>query len=79
MSNISRWVFERNGNAVASLLFAIAGLIGFGIALGPVAIGLGLMARSQIAERPRPGIRLAYAGIVIGIVAFLIPIVRFVT
>ena len=55
MSNISRWIFERNGNAVASLLFAVAGLIGFGVILGPIAIGLGLMARRQIADSGRPG------------------------
>ena len=24
MANISRWIFERNGNAVASLLFAVS-------------------------------------------------------
>jgi hypothetical protein len=74
--NISRWIFERNGNAVAGLLFAVAGIIGFGVILGPIAIGLALMARGQIAESPRPGIRLAYAAIAIGVVAFLIPILR---
>ena len=79
MSNISRWVFERNGNAVSSLLFAVAGLFGFGIILGPIAIGLGLLARAQIAERYRPGIQLAAAGILIGIVAFVVPIVLYVS
>ena len=79
MSNISRRVFERNGNAVASLLFAVAGLVGFGIILGPVAIGLGLMARAQIMESYRPGIRLALAGIAIGFVALCIPIVMLAT
>ena len=79
MANISRWIFTRNGNAVASLLFAIAGLVGFGIILGPIAIGLGLLARSQIRVMPRPGLRLAYAGILIGIVDFLYPIIRYVT
>ena len=76
---ISRWVFARNGNAVASLLFALAGLFGFGVVLGPIAVGLGLMARSQIAARPRPGIRLAVAGIVLGVVAFAYPIARLAT
>ena len=79
MANISRWIFERNGNAVASLLFAVAGLAGFGVILGPVAVGLGLMARNQIAQSYRPGIRLAVAGMVIGVVAFAIPIVLYVT
>ena len=78
MNNVSRWVFERNGNAVASLLFAVAGLFGFGVILGPIAIGLGLLARSQIAQRPRPGGHLAVAGILIGILAFVYPIVLYV-
>jgi hypothetical protein len=78
VNNVSRWVFERNGNAVASLLFALAGLFGFGVILGPIAIGLGLLARSQIAQRPRPGSHLAVAGILIGLVAFVYPIVLYV-
>jgi len=77
VSNISRWIFERNGNAVASVLFAVAGLVGFGVILGPIAVGLGLMARNQILQSHRPGIRLAVAGIVIGVVAFVIPIVQY--
>ena len=73
MSNIGRYVFERDGNAVASLLIALAGLIAFGIILGPIAIGLGLLARRNIAYNERPGIRLAWAGIFIGLVAFILP------
>ena len=71
MSNISRWVFARNGNAVASVLFAIAGYIGFGLILGPIAVGLGLLARNQIAQSYRPGLHLAVAGIVLGVGAFV--------
>jgi hypothetical protein len=77
--NISRWIFERNGNAVASVLFAVAGFAGFGVILGPIAVGLGLMARSHIAESPRPGIRLARAGIVLGIAAFVFNLVLYLT
>ena len=79
MANISHWIFSRNGNAVASLLFAIAGLVGFGVILGPIAIGLGLLARSQIASSPRPGLHLAYAGILIGLVDLVYPIVLYAT
>jgi hypothetical protein len=79
VANISRWIFERNGNAVASLLFAIAGLAGFGVILGPIAIGLGLIARGQIAGDRRPGLHLANAGIAIGILAFAYPVVLYVT
>jgi hypothetical protein len=73
VANVGRWIFERDGNAVASLLFAIAGLVAFGIILGPIAIGLGLLARRNIDSTGRPGIRLAWAGIFIGLVAFIVP------
>lgn len=79
MSNISRWVFARNGNAVAAILFAVAGLVGFGVILGPIAVGLGLLARSQIAVTPRPGIRLALAGIALGIIDVVVGIVLYAT
>ena len=73
MSKIGRFVFERDGNAVAAVLIGVAGLIAFGIILGPIAIGLGLLARRNIAYSGRPGIRLAWAGIFIGLVAFIVP------
>ena len=73
MSKIGRFVFERDGNAVAAVLIGVAGLIAFGIILGPIAIGLGLLARRNLAYSERPGIRLAWAGIFIGLVAFIVP------
>ena len=73
MSRIAHWVFERDGNAVAALLFALAGIIAYGIILGPIAIGLGLMARRNIASTGKPGIRLAWAAIFNGIVGFILP------
>jgi len=73
VSKIGRFVFERDGNAVAAVLIGVAGLIAFGIILGPIAIGLGLLARRNIAYSERPGIRLAWAGIFIGLVAFIVP------
>jgi hypothetical protein len=71
--NVGQWIFDRDGNAIASVLFAVAGVIGFGIILGPIAIGLGLLARRNIAATGRPGIRLAWTGIFIGVVAFILP------
>ena len=79
MSNASRWLFERNGNAVASVLFALAGLVAFGVILGPIAIGLGLIGRGQVRRSGQPGLGLANAGIAIGIVAFVVPIVKAIT
>jgi hypothetical protein len=76
---LGRWLFERNGNAVASLLLGLAGLLAFGVILGPIAVGLGLLGRSQIRASGQPGIGAANAGIVIGVVAFIIPILRAVT
>jgi hypothetical protein len=76
---LSRWIFERNGNAVAGLLFALAGLFGFGVILGPIAIGLGFLARSQLRVSGRPGIGTANAAIAIGAVAFVVPIILAVT
>ena len=75
MSDFARWIFARDGNAVASVLFAVAGLIGFGIILGPIAIGLGLLARHRIERGGSPGINMAWAGILIGAVATIYPIV----
>jgi hypothetical protein len=75
VANVGQWIFERDGNAVAAPLFALAGLIAFGIILGPIAIGLGLLARRNIAASGRPGIRLAWAGIFIGLVAFILPLI----
>ncbi len=76
MARATAWIFQRNGNAVASVLLAVAGLIGFGIVLGPTAVVLGLLARRQIELTGRPGIRLAYTGIALGVIALIIPIVR---
>ena len=73
MANLGQWIFERDGNAVASVLFAIAGMVAYGIILGPIAIGLGLLARRNIAATGRPGIRLAWGGIFVGVVAFILP------
>ncbi len=76
----SKWLFERNGNAVASILFALAGLPGFGLILGPIAIGLGFIARGQIrASRVSRGSGWPTPGIAIGVVAFLVPIVGALT
>lgn len=81
--SFGRWVFERNGNAVASVLFGVAGLLVFGVILGPIAIGLGVMARSQIRQHAAAGLiqagsRTAVVGIVVGLVAFLVPVLLLV-
>jgi hypothetical protein len=77
VSNLGRWVFARDGSAVASVLFAVAGLIGFGVILGPIAIGLGVMGRRNILYSGKPGMRLAWAGIIIGMIATIVPFVLY--
>ncbi len=72
---VSRWVFERDGNAVASVLLGVAGLLAFGLILGPIAIGLGLLAKRRIRLSGEPGTGTATVGIVIGVVAIIIPLV----
>ena len=66
-------MFERDGNAVASLLIGAAGLLAFGVILGPIAIGLGLLAIGRIRrisrDTWRTGSGIAFAAIVIGVVA----------
>ena len=80
VSNISRWVFARNGNSVASLLFAVgrSGRLRHHPRAHrhrPRPDG----GRNQIAESYRPGIRLAMAGMAAGVVAFVVPILRYTT
>jgi Domain of unknown function (DUF4190) len=76
---LGRWMFERNGNAVASLLLSLAGLVAYGVILGPIAVGLGLIGRSQIRSSGQPGIGAANTGIVLGVVAFIVPILLALT
>ena len=78
-SAFGRWVFERDGNAVASVLLGVAGLLAFGLILGPIAIGLGILAKRRIRLSGLPGDTLATAGIAIGAVAMLIPVVLYIT
>ena len=78
MSRVGAWIFERNGNAVASVLLAVAGLLEFGVILGPIAVGLGLIGARQIRDSFQPGRNLAVLGIVLGIIGFAWPIARMV-
>ena len=62
------------------MFLGVAGLVGFGVILGPIAVGLGVIARTEI-RRERATGRSArpIAGIVLGVVAFVVPIVLAVT
>ena len=78
-SAFGRWVFERDGNAVASVLLGLAGLLAFGLILGPIAIGLGILAKRRIRYSGQRGDTLATVGIAIGVVAIAIPLILSLT
>ena len=76
-SRLGAWIFERDGNAVASLLLGAAGLLAFGVILGPIAIGLGLLAKGRIRRTGVPGDGTATIGILLGVIATIVPLVLF--
>ena len=63
-----------NGLAIGSLICGIVSILFCGILLGPVAIGLGFVARKQIAESGgrQTGGGMAMAGIIMGAAAVLL-------
>lgn len=77
-SRIGRWVFERDGNAVASLLIGAAGLLALHVILGPIAIGLGLLAKGRIRRSGQPGDLTATLGIALGVIATSIPVILWI-
>jgi Domain of unknown function (DUF4190) len=70
-----RWMFATNGRAVTAVFLGAIGLVAFGVILGPIAIGLGLLALGEIRRQGGPGRTTAIAGVVIGVTAFTLGIV----
>jgi hypothetical protein len=66
-----------SGKAIASLICAIVGFVFLGVVLGPVAICLGVSAKTDIEERNGQvkGECLATAGIIMGVIGFVLSIV----
>jgi Domain of unknown function (DUF4190) len=52
-----------------------AGLVGFGVILGPIALGLGVLALGETRRHGGPGKATAIIGIVLGVTAFTVAIV----
>jgi Domain of unknown function (DUF4190) len=73
--DLRRWMFTTNGRAVAAVFLGAAGLIGFGVILGPIAGGLGVIALGEIRRGGPPGRNTAIAGITLGVAAFILGLV----
>jgi hypothetical protein len=70
-----RWMFASNGRAVTAVFLGAIGIVGFGVILGPIAVGLGVIALTEIRRDSQPGRATAIAGIVLGVAAFTLALV----
>jgi hypothetical protein len=69
------WMFGTNGRAVTAVFFGAIGLVGFGVILGPIAVGFGLIALGEIRRTGGPGRATAIVGIVLGVTAIALALV----
>ena len=75
MDLLRRWMFTSNGRAVTAVFLGAIGIVGFGVILGPIAVGLGVIALTEIRRDGGPGRATAIAGIVLGVAAFTLALV----
>ena len=75
MDPFRRWMFGTNGRAVTAVFFGAIGLLGFGVILGPIAVGFGLIALGEIRRNGGPGRTTAIIGIGLGVAAFTLAVV----
>jgi hypothetical protein len=78
MDGFRRWMYATNGRAVTAVFLGAIGLVGFGVILGPIAAGLGVLALGDIrrqAELDRLARATAIVGILLGVAAFLLALV----
>ncbi len=75
MDLFRRWMFTSNGRAVTAVFLGAIGIAGFGVILGPIAVGLGVIALAEIRRESQPGRATAIAGIVLGVVALVLALV----
>jgi hypothetical protein len=73
MDPFRRWMFNTNGRAVTAVFLGAIGLLAYGVILGPIAAGLGVLALSELGGGT--GRRTAIAGIVLGVAAFTLALV----
>ena len=50
---LRRWMFTSNGRAVTAVFLGAIGIVGFGVILGPIAVGLGVIALTEIRRERR--------------------------
>ncbi len=74
MDPFRRWMFNTNGRAVTAVFLGAIGLLAYGVILGPIAVGLGVLALSEL-RRGGNGRATAVAGIVLGVAAFALALV----
>jgi hypothetical protein len=82
MDGFRRWMYATNGRAVTAVFLGAIGLVGFGVILGPIAAGLGLIAFGEVrrdAEPARHARTTAIAGVVLGVAAFTLGLVLALT
>jgi hypothetical protein len=67
-------MFNTNGRAVTAVFLGAIGLAVYGIILGPIAAGLGVLSLTEL-RRGGTGRATAVAGIVLGVAAFTLSLV----
>jgi apolipoprotein N-acyltransferase len=78
MDGFRRWMYATNGRAVTAVFLGAIGLLGFGVILGPIAAGLGLIALGELrrqAEPDRLARTTAIVGVLLGVAAFVLALV----
>ena len=56
MDLLRRWMFTSNGRAVTAVFLGAIGIVGFGVILGPITVGLGVIALTELAGGRRPSV-----------------------
>jgi hypothetical protein len=74
MDPFRRWMFTTNGRAVTAVFLGAIGLLVYGVILGPIAVGLGGLALSEL-RRGGNGRATAITGIALGVAAFTVSLV----
>jgi hypothetical protein len=70
-----RWMFTTNGRAVTAVFLGAIGLAVYGVILGPIAVGLGVLALTELRGGGGRGRVTAIAGICLGVAAFTLALV----